>query len=77
MARTQSQWSAVLRNNTDYPNGIEFTDIPDIREFIAQYYRGEVGDLYSETWRVYGDYPDDLFDVLEPDAYEDNSWYPL
>lgn len=67
-------WEAKLRNNTDYPNGIEFDDVAEIREFIDRYYGGERGDQYWESWTLWGDYPDEIFDVLSPSEYEDNEW---
>lgn len=69
-------WKATLKNNTDYPEGISFFSITELKTFIADYYGGEWGDLYSEWWKVEGDYPDDIFDVLAPpEAEGDDNWH--
>lgn len=68
-------WTATLKNNTDYPQGITFTDTDELKSFVSSYYGGEWGDLYSESWTVDGDYPDEVFDVLEPpEADYDQLW---
>lgn len=65
-------WSAILTNNTDYPRGIEFTTLSELGEFIREYYTREAGDLYYESWKVTGEYPDDLYDLLSPN--ETGGW---
>lgn len=67
-------WKATLINNTDYRQGAEFYSLQELREFIPRYYRGEPGNLYSESWEVEGEYPKGLYAILDPPLYDGDTW---
>lgn len=67
-------WHVTMKNSTDYKVPLLFTSVREIKEFVRKYYTGFSGDKYWENWVVEGDYPDELFDVLDIDLA--GNWFP-